>query len=46
MYEYSDKPVQNVVLGSPIHKHKNLKVVYENAPQSLRDVEETIDFWV
>ena len=47
-YEYSyDEPQQNVVLGSIAHEYANeLKVVYSNAPQSLRDVEETIDFWV
>jgi len=33
-----------VVLGDPQHKHRGLPVVYENAPQSLRDVEETTGF--
>ena len=48
MYEnYYIKPQQNVVLGDTGHeKNDNLKVVYSNAPQSLRDIEETIDFWV
>ena len=48
MYEYYyDKPQQNVVLGDSGHEHnKKLRVVYKNAPQSLRDVEETIEFWV
>lgn len=48
MYEYYyDRPQQHVVLGDSGHEHNdNLKVVYSNAPQSLRDVEETIDFWV
>ena len=48
MYEYYYyKPQQHVVLGDSGHKNDNkLKVVYNNAPQSLRDVEETIDFWV
>ena len=47
-YEYYyDMPQQNVVLGSIGHEYADeLKVVYSNAPQSLRDVEETIDFWV
>ena len=44
---YIKKPEQHVVLGDEGHKYnKNLRVVYKNAPQSLRDVEETIDFWV
>ena len=48
MYEYYiKKPQHHVVLGDEGHKYdKNLKVVFKNAPQSLRDVEETIDFWV
>ena len=48
MYEYYfEKPKKSVVLGDSGHNHnKNLKVVYKNAPQSLRDVEETIDFRV
>lgn len=47
-YEYYyDKPKQHVVLGDSGHEHNdNLEVVFSNAPQSLRDVEETIDFWV
>lgn len=44
---YLKKPQQHVVLGDEGHKYnKNLRVVFKNAPQSLRDVEETIDFWV
>jgi hypothetical protein len=44
---YIKKPQHHVVLGDEGHKYnKNLKVVFKNAPQSLRDVEETIDFWV
>jgi len=44
---YQKKPQQHVVLGSEGHKYnKNLRVVFKNAPQSLRDIEETIDFWV
>lgn len=44
---YYKKPQHHVVLGDEGHNYdKNLKVVYKNAPQSLRDVEETIDFWV
>ncbi|MCL4325262.1 MAG: DISARM system helicase DrmA [Candidatus Thermoplasmatota archaeon] len=40
------KPAKNVVLGDPYHKKAKLKIVYENAPQSLREVEETIGFKV
>ncbi|ALT68977.1 DISARM system helicase DrmA [Methanobrevibacter millerae] len=44
---YIKKPQHHVVLGDEGHKYdKNLKVVFKDAPQSLRDVEETIDFWV
>jgi len=41
------KPQKNVVLGDPSHEHDPfLKVVYKNAPQSLREVEETTGFEV
>ena len=44
---YIKKPQHHVVLGDEGHKYnRDLKVVFKNAPQSLRDVEETIDFWV
>ena len=37
----------NVVLGDLEHYgDDDLEVVYENAPQSLREIEETIGFWV
>lgn len=37
----------NVVLGDLEHGgDEDLDVVYENAPQSLREIEETIGFWV
>ena len=36
----------NVVLGDLAHETEDLEVVYENAPQSLREIEETIGFWV
>jgi len=44
--EYAiDQPPQHpVVLGDPQHTHAGLDVVYENAPQSLRDIEETTGF--
>jgi len=37
-------PRNPAVLGDPQHKHRGLPVVYENAPQSLRDIEETTGF--
>ncbi len=41
------EPKKNVVLGDPSHEHyPSLKVVYKNAPQSLREVEETTGFEV
>jgi deoxyhypusine synthase len=36
----------NVVLGTPSHEYKNLKTVFRNAPNSLRDIEETTGFRV
>lgn len=39
--------VYDVVLGDLAHESEDdLDVVYENAPQSLREIEETIGFWV
>ncbi|ADR35555.1 helicase domain protein [Oceanithermus profundus DSM 14977] len=38
-YGKAEKPV---VLGDPLHRREGLPVVFENAPQSLRDIEETI----
>lgn len=37
-------PTKSVVLGDPLHQYKDskLKVVFKNAPQSLREIEETI----
>ncbi|GIV20581.1 MAG: helicase [Armatimonadota bacterium] len=44
-YAISSAPKHHVVLGDPQHQHhKDLQVVYENAPQSLRDIEETCGF--
>ncbi len=40
------KPKKNVVLGDPYHKAFHLKMIFENAPQSLREVEETTGFVV
>jgi len=45
---YSD-PKFHVVLGDPIHeiyKNNGIKVVFKNAPQSLREIEETTGFEV
>lgn len=40
------KPQKDVVLGDPAHEHYEKKVVYKNAPQSLREIEETTGFGV
>lgn len=45
-YTMYGHPEKDVVLGDPVHKHAGKKFVYENAPQSLRDVEETTGFEV
>jgi len=39
-------PRKNVVLGDPYHENADLEVVYRNAPQSLREIEETTGFEV
>ena len=43
-------PRHSVVLGDPVHQHakisRGIRTVYENVPQSLREVEETITFKV
>ena len=48
--EYANQwrdPKCNVVLGDPVHEHDpKLERVYKNAPQSLREIEETTGFWV
>jgi len=38
-YGKAEKPV---VLGDPLHRREGLPVVFDNAPQSLRDIEETL----
>ncbi|HOW13303.1 DISARM system helicase DrmA [Methanosarcina sp.] len=43
-YALNDLPQNPVVLGDLKHIHAKLDVVYENAPQSLRDIEETTGF--
>ena len=40
------KPKKNVVLGDPIHEKSDKLTVFKNAPQSLREVEDTLGFWV
>lgn len=46
-YKLYNEPKYNVVLGDPAHEHmKKLKKVFTNVPQSLREIEETIGFWV
>lgn len=44
--EYAIKtvPKNHVVLGDAQHQKAGLSVVYENTPQSLREIEETIGF--
>jgi hypothetical protein len=43
-YTMASRPTHPVVLGDPQHQHAGLPVVYPNAPQSLRDIEETTGF--
>jgi hypothetical protein len=43
-YAIASPPSSPVVLGDAVHQHAGLDVVYENAPQSLRDIEETAGF--
>ena len=39
------KAESDVVLGDPVHRRsKELTTVFDNAPQSLRDIEETTSF--
>ena len=45
-YSVYGKPQKNVVLGDPPHEHSQLELVYKNAPQSLREIEETTGFEV
>jgi hypothetical protein len=40
-YSISTLPTKPVVLGDSQHKYSDYDVVYENAPQSLRDIEDT-----
>ena len=42
IYVEYGKAVKPVVLGDPLHRKEGLPVVFDNAPQSLRDIEETL----
>ncbi|MGC8860917.1 MAG: helicase-related protein [Thermoplasmata archaeon] len=44
-YPYK-QPKKNVVLGDPYHEKSGLTVVFRNSPQSLREIEETVGFWM
>ena len=52
LYYYENKfknlPIKrNIVLGDPEHeKSDGLETVFKNAPQSLREIEDTLGFWV
>lgn len=41
-YEEYFSATQPVVLGTPEHERRGLSVVFKNAPQSLREIEETV----
>jgi hypothetical protein len=45
-YEYNpySNNFNNVVLGDPYHEKLNVKAVFKNSPQSLREIEETTAF--
>ncbi len=43
-YAMQKEPQFPVVLGDSYHQHSTHDVVYENAPQSMRDIEETTGF--
>ena len=46
-YQFKGKYEKDVVLGDPVHEaKKELKTVYKNVPQSLREIEQTTGFWV
>ncbi len=45
-YAIQTPPRKPVVLGDPPHTHAGLPVVYENVPQSMREVEESLDLEV
>jgi len=42
-YAIERRPEKPVVLGDPAHVRAGLPVVFDNAPQSMRDVEDTLD---
>lgn len=46
-YSKYRKPKKSVVLGDSAHEKINgLEIIYKNAPISLRDIEDTLEFWV
>ncbi|AKB37289.1 Superfamily II DNA and RNA helicase [Methanosarcina siciliae C2J] len=45
-YNPYGSPEKDVILGDPAHRHAKKNIVFENAPQSLREVEETTGFEV
>ena len=46
-YTFYQKAANHVVLGDPAHElRENIHTVFKNAPQSLRDIEETTGFEV
>ncbi len=45
-YQEYFRATKPVVLGTPAHEYKRKPVVYPNAPNSLRDVEETVGFQI
>ena len=51
-YYYTDKSMneryrKNVVLGNPFYEHSDeFEAIFDNSPNSLREVEETTRFWV
>ena len=45
--DFNGIPKYDVVLGDPAHdKYENVEAVYKNAPMSLREIEDTLGFWV
>lgn len=45
-YTQFKRPEHDVVLATPAHEYEKLKTVFRNAPNSLRDIEETTGFRV
>jgi len=49
-YEYihpkAKAEFHNVILGDAIHENREVDILFKNVPSSLRDIENTIGFWV